>query len=58
MCLLTDQEPAYPDTPAHELAEPNYFTAPSLLAAELLKIDEATASARLELQVRNPAPRS
>ena len=55
---MTAQEPAYPETPAHELAEPNYFTAPALLAAELQKIDEANVSARLQLQVCGPASRS
>lgn len=45
------QEPAHPDDSPEELADPNYFTAPALLTAELQKTEEANAEARRQLQV-------
>lgn len=45
------QEPERPDEPPEEFADPNYFTAPALLTAELKKLEEANAEAKHQLQV-------
>ena len=47
------QEPAEPADPPEELAEPNYFTEPRLLMAELQKMEAANAVAAAQLQARN-----